>query len=56
MLAALLLGEQRELTTTFYVGVVIILAAVFVHPLLGKPRRLQHPEVLGTAEAKGAAD
>jgi drug/metabolite transporter (DMT)-like permease len=56
VLAALLLGEQRELTTTFYVGVVIILAAVFVHPLLGKPRRLQHPEVLGTAEAKGAAD
>ena len=34
----------------------IILAAVFVHPLLGKPRRLQHPEVLGTAEAKGAAE
>ena len=56
VLAALLLGEQRELTTTFYVGVVIILAAVFVHPLLRKPRRLQHPEVLGTAEAKGVAD
>src|SRR5688572_22747914 len=56
VLAALLLGEQRELTTTFYVGVVIILAAVFIHPLLGSPRPLQHPEVLGTAEAKGAAE
>ncbi|MGO4223387.1 DMT family transporter [Lysobacter sp. TAF61] len=56
VLAALLLGEQHELTRLFYVGVVIILAAVFVHPLLGKPRRLQHPQVLGTAEAKGAAD
>jgi drug/metabolite transporter (DMT)-like permease len=56
VLAILLLGEQRELTPQFYLGVAIILAAVFIHPLLGKPRRLQHPEVLGTAEAKGAAD
>ena len=36
--------------------VAIILAAVFVHPLLGKPRQLAHPEVLGTSEAKGAAE
>lgn len=56
VLAILLLGEQRELTPQFYLGVAIILAAVFIHPLLGKPRRLQHPEVLGTAEAKGAAE
>jgi len=54
-LAVLLLGEQRELTGQFYLGVVIILAAVFVHPLLGTPRPLQ-PDVLGTAEAKGAAE
>jgi drug/metabolite transporter (DMT)-like permease len=55
LLAIVLLGEQRELTPQFYLGVVIILAAVFVHPLLGTPHRLQ-PEVLGTAEAKGAAE
>src|SRR5688500_1626651 len=56
ILAIVLLGEQRELTPQFYFGVAIILAAVFVHPLLGKPRRLAHPEVLGTSEAKGAAE
>ena len=56
VLAIVLLGEQRELTPQFYAGVAIILAAVFVHPLLGTPRPLAHPEVLGTAEAKGAAE
>jgi drug/metabolite transporter (DMT)-like permease len=40
VLAALLLGEQRELTTQFYVGVAIILAAVFLHPLVGRPREV----------------
>ncbi|GAB3089166.1 DMT family transporter [Lysobacter terrae] len=55
VLAALLLGEQRELTVQFYLGVAIILAAVFIHPLLGQPHRLQ-PELLGTAESKGAAE
>ncbi len=56
VLAIVLLNEQRELTPQFYLGVAIILAAVFVHPLLGKPQRLAHPEVLGTSEAKGAAE
>ena len=55
VLAILLLGEQRELSVTFYLGVAVILVAVFVHPLLGTPHRLQ-PEVLGTAESKGAAE
>ena len=55
VLAVVLLGEQRELATQFYLGVAVILAAVFVHPLLGTPRPLQ-PEALGTAEAKGAAE
>jgi drug/metabolite transporter (DMT)-like permease len=31
VLAILLLGEQRELTATFYLGVLVILSAVFVH-------------------------
>jgi hypothetical protein len=57
VLAALLLGEQRELTPAFYLGAAIILGAVFVQPLLGRTRRrLRQPELLGTAEAKSAAD
>ena len=56
VLAILLLGEQRELTPAFYAGVAIILAAVFIHPLMGKPKPLAHPEVLAAAESKGAAD
>jgi drug/metabolite transporter (DMT)-like permease len=53
VLAVLLLGEQHELGIRFYLGVAIILCAVFVHPLLkratlGKPLA----EVLGTAESK----
>lgn len=39
VLAALLLGEQRELTPLFYLGVTIILAAVFLQPLLEQRRR-----------------
>jgi drug/metabolite transporter (DMT)-like permease len=31
LLAMLLLGEQRELTATFYLGVVLILSSVFAH-------------------------
>lgn len=56
VLAILLLNEQRELTPQFYLGVGIILAAVLVYPFIGRPKRLDHPEVLGTSEAKGVAD
>lgn len=56
VLAILLLNEQRELTPQFYLGVAIILAAVLVYPFIGRPKRLGHPEVLGTSEAKGVAD
>lgn len=57
VLAALLLGEQRELSSQFYFGVAIILLAVFAHPLLS--RQPPHPpttEVLATAEAKNLAE
>ncbi len=37
VLAMLLFAEQRELSPWFYLGAAIILAAVFVHPLLAKP-------------------
>jgi len=40
VLAALLLGEQRELTVQFYVGVAIILAGVSLQPLFGRPREV----------------
>jgi drug/metabolite transporter (DMT)-like permease len=56
LLAIVLLGEQHELANMFYVGVAIILAAVFVHPLLVRPRRLEHPETLATSEAKAIVD
>jgi drug/metabolite transporter (DMT)-like permease len=56
LLAIVFLGEQRELTPLFYVGVVIILSAVFAHPLLSRRRKLEHLEVLGTAEAKQVVD
>ena len=51
-LAMLLLGEQRELTPRFYLGVTIILLAVFAQPLLGKRAREVHPESLATAEGR----
>jgi drug/metabolite transporter (DMT)-like permease len=52
VLAMVLLGEQHELDPAFYGGVVIILGAVFAYPLLVRPRRLEHLEVLATGESK----
>ena len=55
VLAVLLLGEQHQLDAWFYVGVAIILAAVFMHPLLTRrPITKPHPVVLGTADSKAA--
>lgn len=56
VLAIALLGEQRELSGLFYVGVAIILSAVFVHPLISRPRAVSQPELLGTAEAKNLSE
>ncbi|KRA73157.1 hypothetical protein ASD78_14420 [Lysobacter sp. Root667] len=56
VLAIALLGEQRQLTGLFYVGVAIILSAVFVHPLISRPRAVTQPELLGTAEAKSVSE
>ena len=39
VLAIPLLGEQRELGWAFYVGVAVILAAVFAHPFLHRGER-----------------
>jgi len=57
VLAILLLGEQRELDTHFYLGVMVILAAVFIHPLLNrKSRRTRQPELMSTAESHNMVD
>lgn len=40
VLAIALLGEQRELTLQFYVGVAIILLVVLTHPWFARPRRV----------------
>jgi drug/metabolite transporter (DMT)-like permease len=36
LLAIPLLGEQRQLDEQFYLGVAIIMAVVFIHPLLSR--------------------
>lgn len=46
VLAALLLGEQRELGPTFYAGVAVVLGAVFLHPLIAKKPELIAPDAL----------
>ena len=56
VLAMVLLGEQRELTPLFYLGVAIILTAVFLHPLLNRGKPIRHAEVLATSEAKGMVE
>jgi drug/metabolite transporter (DMT)-like permease len=57
VLAMLLLGEQHQLDTWFYLGVVVILAAVFAHPLLHREEhKPTQPELLGTAESHNMVD
>ena len=57
VLAMLLLGEQRQLDGWFYAGVAVILAAVFMHPLLARKQRpTAQPELLGTAESHSIAE
>lgn len=46
LLAIPLLGEQRELTWTFYVGVAIILVAVFAHPWLHRGERADTTDIV----------
>ena len=57
VLAIVLLGEQRELDEWFYVGVVVIFAAVFMHPLLKRQQRApKRPELVGTTESHNMVD
>jgi len=56
VLAALLLGEQHELTPTFYLGAALILGVVFLHPLLEARGRVRHAQIVGPSEAKQLVD
>src|SRR5690606_17813101 len=62
VLAIVLLGEQHELSPAFYLGVAIVLLAVVAYPILARGRpaagaaRVEHPELLGTAESKQIVD
>jgi drug/metabolite transporter (DMT)-like permease len=57
VLAIVLLGEQHELGLAFYLGVAVILAAVFIHPLLHRRNQpTAQPELLGIAESHNVVD
>lgn len=57
VLAILLLDEQKEMGPLFYVGVVVVIGAVLLHPVISqrKPRR-PAPEVMGATEAHNIAE
>lgn len=55
VLAALLLGEQRELGPAFYAGVAVVMAAVFLHPLVVRKPELVAPEALAAEETVAGA-
>ncbi len=50
-LAALLLGERKQLTTQFYLGVAILFAAVFLPPLVARLRGVRKPADATVVEA-----
>lgn len=57
VLAIVLLGEQHELDHRFYAGVIVILAAVFLHPLLKHLKRApKHRAIIGTTESHNLVD
>lgn len=54
ILAIVLLNEQRELDGMFYLGMLVILAAVFIHPLVSRRSpAMPDPGTLASAESKG---
>lgn len=58
VLAALVFGEQQELTPRFYIGVTIILGVVFAQGLLAGRggEHAEHAELLGVSEARRVAE
>ena len=55
-LAALIFGEQQELSARFYAGVAIILAVVFAQGFLASRGKPAHVEQAATSEAHHVAD
>lgn len=52
VLAIPLLGEQHDMGPLFYVGVVVVIGAVLMHPLISRRKlRRPPPELLATTEA-----
>lgn len=57
VLAIAILGEQRELHARFYVGVAVILGAVFVHPWLTRERKASvSPDMLVASDGHAVVD
>ena len=57
VLAAILFGEQQELSSKFYAGVAIILGVVFAQGLLaGRRKPATHPEQAAVSESHRIAD
>jgi drug/metabolite transporter (DMT)-like permease len=57
VLAIILLNEQHQLDTSFYLGVAVILAAVFVHPWLHRRQpATQTLDIIGTTESHGMVE
>ena len=52
LLAAILFAEQDQLTPSFYLGALIVIAGVFVHPLLHRSGRRAETVSVGVAESK----
>ena len=56
VLAAILFGEQQELSGKFYAGVAIILGVVFAQGLLAGRKPPAHPEQAGISESHRVSD
>lgn len=52
LLAAVLFSEQQQLTPSFYVGAAVVIAGVFLHPLLHRTGRRAELSNVGVAESK----
>lgn len=56
VLAIVLLGEQRQLDSWFYLGVAVILAAVFMYPLVARRAPEMQPDLLAVSEAHSVSE
>ncbi|MBD8528341.1 DMT family transporter [Pseudomarimonas arenosa] len=52
LLAGILFSEQQQLTQSFYLGAAIVIAGVFLHPLLHRTGKRAETSNVGVAESK----